>query len=121
MAFSLTNKNLPAPELSMETFDIIHDTLLRMAKDSLTTQPIRDKALELLMEVAVSRGSLAYFLTVVNLLLRTGARNPLSLSDMLWSPASQAKSQTQVTILSVLRKLQGHFADSQSLFLIFDA
>lgn len=54
MTISLTNADLPAPELSMETFDAIHDTLLACALDKETSQGIRERCLELLLAGADS-------------------------------------------------------------------
>ena len=63
MQFAMNNTKLPAPQLSLETFDAIHDALLQCATDQSIKQSIRDRCLELLMSLAVTRGSLSYFLT----------------------------------------------------------
>jgi hypothetical protein len=95
MAFSL-GQDSTAAELSLETFDAIHDALLACATLPIggpkgTTQEIRDRALELLLGVAVTRGSLSYFLSVVNLLLHA-ARKSLRSSFLFYALLSCASS-----------------------------
>lgn len=61
--------DLPAPELTGQAFDAVHDALFSVAVSNQTPSSIKTRCLELLVSVAVSRGSLSILLSVLKLLL----------------------------------------------------
>ncbi len=80
MQFAVNSSKLPAPQLALEAFDAIHNALLQIASDEKRVpQAIRDRCLELLTTLAVTRGSLAYFLTGQSPLLSHPPFSPLVL------------------------------------------